>query len=604
MASVWDELKRRNVVKVAVAYAIVGWLLVQVADTFFPALQLPEWTVTFVAGLVILGFPLALILSWAYELTPDGMERTKSVPLSESMAKVTGRKLDFMIIGVLVLAITFLVVDNYVLEGRFEVEAVAEVAERPSPGGVEERTVLLNSVAVLPFENLSLDPEDAFFAVGIHEEILNQLVKLSALNVIARRSMMRYSDTDKGIPQIAEELNVETVMEGSVRYADDRVLVTAQLIDPETNAHLWSDSYNREFSDIFSIQADIAMNIANALEVQFSLAEQKSIERVATDSPEAYAIYLRAIQTSGWANRITDLSAAIEIAPNFALAYAQRAFAYATTHRFFAAELDLAELERLLRADARRALNLDPTSTVAHVAVARLEESLWNGAAARAEFERARQLNPNDVLVLITSAALLRNLGEFDEALVLNERAVELDPASHEPHHQSGHTYVAMKRYEEAMVAYEVARRISPATPGPLVQTAFLLAAKGEGEEARRRLRLAEELSTGALAAVFQPPRIAVGYALAGYPNEAQRVVEAMERLNETSPLSDVAWAYARIAVGDYEHALLNLNTAIESRQPRDFVLLIEIQRNTLQHPILDSDPGFLEARSRLRFAE
>jgi TolB-like protein len=205
-----------------------------------------------------------------------------------------GRRIEFALIGLLVLAVGFMLVDSYVLEDsdrlaevRQTASTVGSVAETPTPIVVEEsRDVLPNSVAVLPFENLSPDPDNAYFAAGIHEEVLNQLAKIDALNIIARTSMLQYADQTKSIPEIADELNVETVMEGSVRFADDRVLVTAQLIDPVTNSHLWSESYNREFADIFAIQADIAMNIANALEAEFSLEEQAQIEELPTDSPE------------------------------------------------------------------------------------------------------------------------------------------------------------------------------------------------------------------------------------------------------------------------------------------------------------------------------
>ncbi len=210
MASVWGELKRRNVVKVAVAYAIVGWLLIEVASTVFPIVQLPDWTVTFLTMLILFGFPIALILSWAYEITPEGMKRSHEVEVTESITHVTSRKIDFAIIGALVLALGF-VVYNYVLEG-----------------GSGESSVLPNSVAVIPFENVSPNPDDAYYATGIHDEILNQLAKLSALNVIARTSMQQYANTQKSIPEIARELNVETVMEGSVRYTGGRIRITAQ----------------------------------------------------------------------------------------------------------------------------------------------------------------------------------------------------------------------------------------------------------------------------------------------------------------------------------------------------------------------------------------
>jgi len=331
-----SELNRRNVFRVAVAYVVVAWLMIEVASVLGPALRLPDWTTTFVAFVLILGFPLALVLSWAYELTSDGMKKTESVPLTESITRTTGRKLDFVIIGVLVLAVGFMFVDNYLPQsGPFagaeidpaSLQLMPAAPESPTPAAPEqpESPVLPNSVAVLPLQNLSPDPNNAYFAAGIHEEILNQLAKLSNLNVISRTSVVRYADSGMSIPQIAAELNVQTVMEGSVRYANNRVLVTMQLIDPETDAHLWSDSYNRDLADVFAIQADIAMNVANALRAEFSQAEQARIEAVPTDSPEAYAEYLRARAAVEYDTAFGLLDAAIRLDPEFALAYATKA---------------------------------------------------------------------------------------------------------------------------------------------------------------------------------------------------------------------------------------------------------------------------------------
>ena len=200
MASIWGELKRRNVVKVAVAYAVVGWLLIEIAATILPLFEAPDWIAQVFTFFVILGFPLALVLSWAYELTPEGMKRSHEVSAAESITHSTGRKLDFAIIGALVLALGF-VVYNYVLEGDSGTTSEAATG------------VLPNSVAVLPLENLSPDPDDAYFAAGMHEEILNHLAKLRNLNVISRTSVVRYADSDLSVPEIANELNVETVME-------------------------------------------------------------------------------------------------------------------------------------------------------------------------------------------------------------------------------------------------------------------------------------------------------------------------------------------------------------------------------------------------------
>ncbi|MEE8094384.1 MAG: adenylyl cyclase, partial [Gammaproteobacteria bacterium] len=308
MASFFGELRRRNVVRVAVAYAIVGWLLIEVASVLMPTFLAPEWVMRVFSFFVIAGFPVALILSWAYDLTPDGIERTRSDPLPQAVSGATGRKLDFAIIGTLILALGF-VVYNYESEDApaSNPEAVVDEAVDTSPVVVEERRdVLPNSIAVLPLESISPDPSDAYFAVGIHEEILRQLAKIRDLNVIARTSVLGYPASGKSILEIADELNVEMVMEGSVRIAGDDVRVTVQLIDGATNTHLWTEVYPGTLSDIFAIQADIATRIAMALEAELLPSERESIQRQATNSTEAYGFYLRAMTT--WGNDLANIA--------------------------------------------------------------------------------------------------------------------------------------------------------------------------------------------------------------------------------------------------------------------------------------------------------
>lgn len=276
-------------------------------------------------------------------------------------------------------------------------DVVTNIAAALDSGTRLTRSVLPNSIAVLPFENISLDPEDAFLAAGIHEEILNQLAKLSELNVIARTSMMQYAAGDKSIPQVAEELNVETVMEGSVRYADGRVLVTVQLIDPVTNAHLWSESYNRELADVFAIQSDIAMSIANALEAEFSVEELTS-GRYPTSSPEAYELYLRAIDVfdNGDLQAVpSTLNRAIALDPGFANAYALMARYYAEQLSSGAAGNNPNDVERLARENADLALSLDPTVAFAHLALGQLHQLNGRAEAALASYRRAVDLSPD-----------------------------------------------------------------------------------------------------------------------------------------------------------------------------------------------------------------
>ena len=575
MTSFFGELTRRNVVRVAVAYAIVGWLLVQVADTFFPALQLPEWTVTLVAGLVILGFPLALILSWAYELTPEGMKRSHKVPPPESITHVTGRKLDFAIIGALVLALGF-VVYNYVLED-----------------GEVVTGVLPNSVAVLPFENLSPDPNNAYYAAGIHEEILNQLVKLSALNVIARTSMQQYANTDKSIPEIARELNVETVMEGSVRYDAGRIRITTQLNDGVTGLHIWSETYTRDFDDIFAIESDIAMNVANALEAEFSLAEQESIEKIPTDSPAAYAQYLRALSTEVPSTelRIQYLDEAIALDPEFAVAYATKALWLASAFTGFGNDpAARTEQERSLRDSADRALALDATLGLAHAALGGLHQANWRGAEAEQAFERAYQLSPSDADVLMLYGRFKRYRGEYDESIRLNRRAVELDPNSPFHRAQLAHAYRLAKSYDAAASAYRNALELSPISGTSHINLAFVEVARGNHGEAISELRLAEQLEPN----VWRLPQIALAYKQAERPDDAMRLFSEFGRQAIEDPVDEAAWIRAYIAVGDYDQALERLEAAVDDRAILDVSTLTEFAANPWNDPVLN-EPEFRE---------
>ena len=319
------------------AYAIVGWILVEVSATLLPAFEAPDWVLRVIVLFVVIGFILALVLSWAYELTPEGLKPAHGIEQSESITHITGRKLDFLIIGVLVLAVGYLLVKVYLPEGSDLKEVVQESTidvVRVPVVREEEREVLPNSVAVLPFENLSANPEDEYFAAGIHDTILHELSKNNNLHVIARTTMLQYADGQTPIAQVAEELNVETVMEGTVQYAADQVRITTQLIDPETGAHLWSGNYDRAFADIFAIQSDIATRIAEALEAELLPDAEQDIVPRPTQSEAAYALYLKArsyvpnIAPISPPEFYVALNQATVLDPDFALAHATLAFAY------------------------------------------------------------------------------------------------------------------------------------------------------------------------------------------------------------------------------------------------------------------------------------
>jgi len=616
MASVWGELKRRNVVKVAVAYAIVGWLLIEIAATVLPLFEAPDWIAQVFAFFVILGFPLALILSWAYELTPEGMERTKSVPASESITHVTGQKLNYVIIGVLVLAVGFMFVDNYLPEsGPFagaEIDpaslgpeldeipsAIVEEATEPTPARAEEeqREVLPNSVAVLLFDNLSPNPDDAYFAAGLHDEILNQLQKLSSVSVISRTSVLRYTDSDLSIPEIARELNVETVMEGTVRYADDRVRITTQLIDATTDEHLWSETYDREFEDIFAIESDIAMNIANALEAEFSLAEQERIEQIPTDSPAAYALYLKARTYSD--TRLADLNQAIELDPEFALAYALKAYFYALESE--GTGLDPAEAAAALgvaREAAEQSLLLDSANGLAHGALGILHVAAGEVGEAQAAYESALELSPNDPDLIAVYARFNRYVGQYGDAIRLSRRSVELDPNNQFVNAQLAFSYWYAHNYDDASDAFQRTIDLGPTEGSSHLGKAFAEVSRGNYDEALRELQFAEEVYQGGISSL-RLGQFAFAYGQMGRPEEARRFLSMLEASAQEEPVTEAVWAMAYFAVANYEEAFRRLENAVTSPQAGEQVALSELKANAYGDPVLD-EPRWRELRDRI----
>jgi len=534
MASVWEELKRRNVVKVGVAYAIVGWLLIQVVATVLPVFEAPDWIARVFTFFVVLGFPVSLVIAWAYELTPDGIERTSAVPASESISQATGQKLNYVIIGALVL-ILVVTIFSYEIGGPSAPDSevtASEIVVAPSAQiGEERQEVLPNSVAVLPFENLCLDSENAFFAVGIHEETLNHLAKLRNLSVISRTSVLRYADSDLSIPEIARELNVGTVMEGSVRYANNRVRITAQLIDAATDEHLWSEAYERDFADIFAIQADIAMNIANALKAEFSLEEQASIEKVPTDSPEAHARILQLVALlppTGIEkiNRMIALATeAIELDPDYAEAYGHRALLY--TNLIILGEGDLVQLERLAQESIDRTLELDPDLHLGHRGLARLAETHSRWSDAREHYERAvssSSIVPANARRGLTRFYML--IGNYEQAVQAARINVQLNPNAGNTRETLAQALMASAELDAAV---EVWREYIAASPASSFGHAFLAITeigRGNIAEATRELRLAEQLLNEQIRGNWAGTLwIAYIYSRLGIQSDAERLI-------------------------------------------------------------------------------
>jgi len=481
--SLFGELKRRNVFKVTAAYVIVAWLVMQVAEVMGPALRLPEWAISLVAFILILGFPVAMVLAWAFELTPEGLRREAEVDRAESITHVTGRHLNRLIVGLLVVAVAYLAWDRFLQTGRQpSPDTETATVTGGQPGGAEpgvdeaaprdhgEVSSTDRSIAVLPFQNRSANEENAaFFADGVHDEILTNLSKIGDLKVISRTSVMVYRDSDKNMRQIGEELGVATLLEGAVQRAGDTVRINVQLIDAETDEHLWASTYDRQLTveSVFAIQSEIALAIADALEAALSPEAQAKLQRAPTASLEAYDLYLRAMQLKNRANwdaleqALAYIDRALTLDPGFQDAWVLQARVLTELYNTGARTLEA--IQGPVEAALERALALDQDSGAAHGARAAYL-ALLEDPDAMGEFETALRLDPNNVQILDDYARALSLASQPERALELTLRARDLDPLSSGVWFRLGRLRSQLGQLDEALEAYARVRELDPAS--------------------------------------------------------------------------------------------------------------------------------------------
>ena len=457
------ELKRRNVYRAAVAYAAVAWLVVQVATQVAPYFDIPNWIVRLVVVLLAAGFPFAVVLAWAFELTPQGFLRSEDAPPEQPLVRQTRRQIDYIIIAVLTLTVSLLLFDRF----------------RPH-GTSSDREA--KSIAVLPFENMTQDKENEFFADGIQDDILTSLAKISDLKVISRTSTMPYraNKEARNLRQIGEALGVENILEGSVRRAADQVAVTVQLLDARTDHHIWANRYDRTISNALTLQGELAEEIARALKAKLSPEEKARVETKPTDNPEAYVLYLRARELEEKPDTLLEdlraaekaISEAIALDPKFALAYALRARVRAYVFHFHEAT---DSWKSKARADADEALRLQPNGSEMHFALGLCYYWLESDyEKALAQFAIAAQLSPNDTKVPFFVAAIRRRQGQWQEALDLYHRVENLDPQNPNVVRNLLFTNTALRKWEDAAHAGERLEKIAPASMGTRIQAAYV----------------------------------------------------------------------------------------------------------------------------------
>jgi len=477
------ELKRRNVYKVAVAYAVVGWLLVQITTQVFPIFEIPNWALRLIVLAIIIGFPIALVIAWAFELTPEGLKRTEDVDLVTQTGRKSHAWIYIAIVGAL-LSVGLFLVGRYGFRG-----ATSSAIKLPT-----------KSIAVLPFENLSRDPDNAYFVDGIQDEILTRLSKISALKVISRTSTMRYASHPPNLREIAQQLGVANILEGSVQRAAGDVRVNVQLIEAENDSHLWAETYDREVKNIFSVESEVAQNVADALRAQLLPAETARIANVPTKNPEAYDLFLKA---EYFANQIYSSSArdpaetarnvaglyekAVGVDSNFALAYARLSYLKARLY-WYNTDPSPQAIDAARKA-AERALELQPELPEAHLSMGYVH--YWGRRdydAALAEFDKARKTLPNSANVLTAIAFVHRRLGKMEQALDELKQAAALNPRDNLLPREVGSTFVYLRRYAEANSAYDRALAMVPDDFETQVARVQMLQTSGDFDAASKAL--------------------------------------------------------------------------------------------------------------------
>jgi len=463
MASVWGELKRRNVVRVAIAYAVVSWITLQFADVLIPLLSLPESVGKLVFLLLAIGFPLALIFAWAFELTPEGLKKEKEVDRSQSITSDTGRKLDYFVIAVMAVALVYFATDKFLLT---DVPVTTEVVADDSAAPIETGP----SVAVLPFTNMSADESSGYFSDGLADTVLHMLAQVRDLRVAARTSSFKFRDQDHDIAEIGAKLNVGAILEGSVQKSGDKIRVTAQLIDVSNGFHLWSGNFDRNLDDIFAIQDEIANEVVAALKVSLLGETVEQLNRDQTDNVDAYTEYLLAINdlnettSENLITAVKHLEKAIRLDPNYARAHSTLGRAYLDMLDWGA--MSTTEATAAARDAASRALDIAADSSEALAVLGKAELRDGNLDLAGQLLNKAIENGPNDTVAL----AYLANYQLFDarpaDAIATYQKILRIDPLSESAHTGLSLTLAAIRRYSEASETVERFRSIAPNSAG------------------------------------------------------------------------------------------------------------------------------------------
>jgi TolB-like protein/Tfp pilus assembly protein PilF len=579
------ELKRRNVYKVAVAYAVVAWLLIQAASIFLPAFDSPPWVIKIFMIVIIFGFPVALLLSWAFEITPEGIKRESEIEPNKSITRRTGRKIVAVTIALAVVA-AGLFVYQLVRPAATSLGDIPQIEEGRAAGA--SLPAPNKSIAVLPFDNLSRDPDNAYFCEGVQDEILTRLAKVADLKVISRTSTQHFKSAPENLPQIAKQLGVAHILEGSVQKAGDQVRVNVQLINALNDAHLWADTYDRRLVDIFGVESEIAKTIAETLQARLTGSERSSIAKTVTVNPEAYELYLRgrffSEKRTGADLRksIEYYDQAISKDPNYPLAYVGLADSHLLLSAYGA--ISPKEAASPARAALKKALDLDDSLGQAHASSGLLATLELDWDRAITEPERAIQLNPNYATAHHWLALPLMTSGQFDRGIAQANRAIELDPLSLICNSDLSWIYFNARRYDQAEAQARKTLEIDSHFAVAHYYLGETLQFKGKLTDAIAEFQKSADLNKDP----FSLSMLGQAYARQGKNDEARKVLARLTEEAKWRYVSPYALAVVLTALGDNAHAIDQLEHGYDDTG--FYISLIKVD------PLLDDlrgDPRF-----------
>ena len=558
MNNFFAELKRRNVYKVAVAYAVVGWLLVQVTTQVFPIFEIPNWALRLIVLAIIIGFPIALVMAWAFELTPEGIKRTEDVDLAQVRTKAHAW-IYIVVVGAVVSISLFFI-------GRYTVgnKTTPRLSETAIGSSIPQK-----SIAVLPLLNESGDPRDEYFSDGLSEELIAALGQIRDLKVIGRSSSFRFKDRKEEPKTIGEKLGVSTLLEGTVRKQGDKVRIVAELINAADGTELWSRIFDRELKDIFAVQAEIAKAVAASLELTLLGIKDAVATNASTKSVEAHNAYLQGHfyfarrNVEDYRKAITFFDQATRLDPDYALAYAERSEAWT-----FIGDLDTEQKKDAWAAakrDAEKAVAVGPNLAEAHAALGWVRFFVeWKFAEGLAELRRAKELAPANPTANDLLARVLVYLGQIQEAEKLARQAIELDPLAYLARGNLARILLAEGKLDEADAAARKSAELQPAAAGSHRWQVVVAVLRGDGETALREAQLEPDEGYRrfelALAQCVRADREAADAALAdliaNFRNQlAYQIAEIYAVRGET----DKAFEWLQISLDNHDTGLLSL---------------------------------------------